>query len=86
MIVVIGEGFDLVVQITWKDVFLQQNAVFQSLMPSFNFALDLRVIWCAANVIHAFVIMPFGQFTRDLTGTIIHCPAVVCLQTMRGAE
>ena len=71
MIVMIYEGFDLVFQITWQEVFFQQNAVLLGLMPPLDLPLGLRVIWCTANVIHAFVVKPLGQLTRDIAGAII---------------
>jgi len=45
MIVVIDERLDLRLQICWKEVVLQQNAVLQGLVPSLYLALCLRVIW-----------------------------------------
>ena len=43
MIVVINERLDLCLQICREEVVLQQDAVFQGLMPSLDLALCLRV-------------------------------------------
>ena len=63
MIVVIDEGFDLGFQISGQEVVFQQDAVLQSLMPSFDLALGLRVIRRTARVLHALVLQPFSQIT-----------------------
>jgi len=61
MIVVIDEGFDLSFEVTGQKVVLQQDAVLQGLMPSFDLALGLRVIRRTTRVLHAFVLQPFRQ-------------------------
>lgn len=40
-------------------------------MPTLNLALRLRVIRCAATMLHAFGLQPFSQMGGDVTGTII---------------
>ena len=44
VIVVVDEGFDLSFKVNGQEVVFQQDAVLQGLMPSFDLALDLRVI------------------------------------------
>lgn len=48
MIVMIDEGFNLGFEIARQDLVLQQDPVLQGLMPSFDFALGLRMIWRTA--------------------------------------
>ncbi len=44
----VDEGFDLCFKVTRQEVVFQQDAVFQSLMPSLDLALGLRMIWRTA--------------------------------------
>ena len=64
MIVMIDECFDLSLQVCREEVVVQQDAVLQGLMPPFNLALGLWVIWRTSNVSHFLVIQPFSQFTK----------------------
>ncbi len=61
MVVVIDEGLDLRLKIARQEVVFQQDAVLQGLVPSFDFALGLRMVRCAPRVLHAFVFQPCGQ-------------------------
>ena len=61
MIVVIDEGFDLSFEIAWQEVVFQQDAVLQSLVPTLNLALGLRMVWRTARMLHALAFQPFGQ-------------------------
>ncbi len=67
MIVVIDERLDLLFQITGEEIVLQQYAVLQRLVPAFDLALCLRMVWCAANVAHAVVAEPVSEVARDVT-------------------
>ena len=71
MVVVIDEGFNLRFEITGQEVVFQQNAVLQGLMPALDLALGLRMIECAAGMLHAFALQPFSQIPRDVTGAIV---------------
>lgn len=71
MIVVADEPADLAFQIAGQEVVFQEDAVLQGLVPSFDLALGLGMVWCATNMIHALVIQPVSQFCGDVTGTII---------------
>ena len=71
MVVAIDERLDLRLQICWKEVVLQQNAVLQGLVPSLYLALCLRVIWPPPDVPHLLNAQPFGQLTRDVAGSIV---------------
>ncbi len=61
VIEVANEGRDVCLKITWQELVFQYNAVLQSLMPSFDLALGLRMIWRPARMFHAFVLQPFRQ-------------------------
>ena len=67
VIVMIDEGLDLGFKIKRQEVVFQQDAVLQSLMPPFDFALCLRMIRGSSAVLHALVLKPFGQIARDVT-------------------
>ena len=71
VVVVIDEGFNLGFEITGQEVVFQQDAVLQCLMPTFDLALGLGMIGRSARVLHAFVLQPFWQFSRDITGPIV---------------
>ena len=47
----IDEGFNLSFEITWQEVVFEQDAVLQGLVPAFDLALSLRVVWRAARVL-----------------------------------
>ena len=71
VIVMADEPADLPLQIAGQDVVLQQDAVLQGLVPSFDLALGLWVVRRTMNMIHAFVIQPFSQFPGDVTRAIV---------------
>ena len=71
VIIVPNEGGDLRFKITGQEVVFEQDAVLQGLMPSFDLALRLRMIRCAACVWHAFVFQVFRQFARDIAGAVV---------------
>ncbi len=71
MIVVIYEGFYLTLQIPWQKVVFQQDAVFQGLVPTFNLALGLGMIWRASTVFHTPVAQPFSQVAGNIAGAIV---------------
>ena len=71
MIVVADEPADLALQVTGQEVVFQEDAVLQGLVPSLDLTLGLWMVWSTTNMIHAFVIEPFGEFGGDVTGTII---------------
>ena len=59
VVIVRHEGGDLAFEITGQVIVFQQYSVLHGLMPAFNFALGLRVEWCAANMIHFVIFQPF---------------------------
>ena len=71
MIVMIDECVDLRFEVCWKKVVLQQDAVFQGLVPSLDLALCLRVIWRSPDVSYFLITQPFSQLSRDLAGPVV---------------
>ena len=62
MVVVIDEPLDLLLQVTGQEVVFQQYSVLQCLMPAFDLALGLWVIWRTANMTHTIVAEPVSKF------------------------
>ena len=55
MIVVIFDKLaNLLFQITWQIIVFQENTVLHRLVPSFDLALRLRMVWSATCVLYAF--------------------------------
>ena len=71
MIVVGDEPLDAGVEIARQEVVLQQDAVLEGLMPSFGLSLHLRVLGRTSDMVHAVIIEPFSEFTRDITGPVV---------------
>ena len=71
MIIVGDEPLDAGVGITRQEVVLHQDAVLEGLMPAFGLALRLRVLGRTSDMIHAVIIEPFSEFTRDITGAVV---------------
>ena len=71
-VVIVGdEGFDLGIEIAGQEVVLQQDAVFEGLVPALDLALCHRMIRGTANVLDASVTQPFGQVAGDIAGTVV---------------
>ena len=67
LVVAVGHKcFDAGLEVTRQEVVFQQDAVLERLMPPLDFALGLRVIWCASNMIHGFLIEPLCQIAGDV--------------------
>jgi hypothetical protein len=71
IVVVLDKGPDLGFEVAGQVIILQQDAVFQRLMPSFDLSLDLGMVRGAPNVIHALGLKPSGKLARDLGSTVI---------------
>ncbi len=71
MVVVVDEGLNPGFEITWQEVVFQEDAVLQCLVPTLDLALSLGMIWSAAGMLHALVLQPFSQFTRDVAGSVV---------------
>jgi len=66
MVVVRHEGCDLAFEIAGQVVMLEQDAVLERLMPALDFALGLRVIGGAADVLHFPLIQPLREILSDV--------------------
>ncbi len=71
MVVVLGEGLDLLFEIARQEVVLQQDAVLQRLVPPLDLALGLRMEGRTAYMIHGLAFEIAGQFSGDVTGTVV---------------
>ena len=70
MVVVLAELFDLIFEIAGKEVVFEQDAVLQDLRPAFDIALCWTMHRCAAQMANLVGLDVFGQFARDVAGTI----------------
>jgi len=52
VVVILDKSLNLAFEIAWQIVVFQQNTVLHGLMPTFDFALGLRVEGCTANMLH----------------------------------
>src|SRR3546814_4753834 len=64
------EGLDLGFEVAGQEVVLQQDAVFQGLVPALDLALGLRVHGRAADMAHFVGLDIFGQFAGDVAGAV----------------
>jgi hypothetical protein len=61
MVVVLDKGGDLCLELRWKVMVLQQDAVLKSLMPALDLVLGLRMAWCAADMFDVVIVEPCRQ-------------------------
>ena len=66
VIVMLDESGDLVFQMPWQVIVLQQDTVFQGLMPTLDLALGLGMMWRTADMVHLLVFQPLGQIAGDV--------------------
>ena len=66
MIVMINKRVDLRFHIFREEVIVQQDPVFERLMPALDLTLSLWMMGCATDVVHAFVFQPLSQITADV--------------------
>ena len=71
MILGVDEGRDRFFESPGQVVVLKKNSVLQGLMPALVLVLVLWVPVRAADVIHALVCEPVGQFVEDVAAAII---------------
>jgi hypothetical protein len=60
MVIVGDEGLDLGFEIAGQVIVLEQDVIFQRLMPALDLPLRLRMVRRASDVLHAFFVEPFG--------------------------
>ncbi len=70
-VIILDECFDPVLRISVQEVIFEQDAVFQSLVPSFDFALGLRMARRTVDMLDAFALEPSAQIASDLSRTVI---------------
>ena len=66
VVTVLDKSADLPFQVSAQEVVLQEKADLHGLVPSLDFALGLRVMRRAANMILAFVFKIVGRLGRDV--------------------
>jgi hypothetical protein len=66
IVVMSHEGRDLAFENAGQLIVLKQDAVLEHLMPALDFALGLRVIGGAADVLHFLLIQPSREILRDV--------------------
>ena len=71
VVVALDEGCDLRFQVPGQIIILQQDAVLEGLVPALDLALGLGMIGRPTDMAHVLLVQPFGQFPRDVTGTIV---------------
>ena len=71
VVVVVDEDSDGGLKFPFEEVVFQQDAVFEGLMPSLDFALCLWMHRRAANMFHALVRKIFGQIASDIGRAIV---------------
>lgn len=90
VIVMLDEGADLAFEVAGQVIAFEQDAIFQGLMPAFNFALSLWVARCTLDMFDISPSQPFGKVACDVTRPVIgeQAPLVLDLGwgTARGFE
>ena len=71
IVIVLDEGGDLRLQLSWKILVLQADSVLERLMPALDFALRLRMARRAADMIHVVIAEPCCQIARDVGRAIV---------------
>jgi hypothetical protein len=71
VIVVLDERRDLAFEVSGQEVVLQQDAVFQRLVPALDLTLGLRMERGAANMAHVLGVDVVRQFAGDVARAII---------------
>ena len=71
VIIVLDEGLDLSLEVARQIVVLQQDPVFQGLVPSLDLALGLRMVGGAASMLHISIVEPFGQVAGEIARPVV---------------
>ena len=66
MVVVLDEGGDLAFEIAGQVVILEQDAVFERLVPALDLALGLRMIGRSTDMLDVLFVQPIGKIARDI--------------------
>ena len=71
VVVVVGEGGDLPLQVARQEVMFEQDAVLHGLMPALDLALGLGMMGRAADMLHALFLDVIRQVFRDVRRAVI---------------
>ena len=71
VVVVLDEGSDRLLERPGQVVVLEQDPVFERLVPALDLALGLRVVRCAADMVDALLVELGGEIARDVGGAVI---------------
>ena len=71
VIIVLDKRGNLCFEIAGQIIVLQQNSVFERLVPALDLSLSLRMIWRAAHMAHVLTAKPKSQFSGDIAGPIV---------------
>jgi len=71
VVVVRDERIDLGFEVAGQIIVLEQDAVFERLMPALDFPLGHRMIRRATSVLHILPFEPFGQVAGDVTRSVV---------------
>lgn len=71
VIVVLDEGPNLALKVSWQIVVFEQNAVLQGLVPALDLALGLWVIRRSPHMLHALVLEPVSQIAGNIGPAIV---------------
>ena len=71
VVVVLNEGGDGRLELTLQVAVLEQDPDLEGLMPVFDLAQRLRVIWSSTDMIHAVLVKVFGKVAGDITGAVV---------------
>ena len=74
VVVVLDERLDLGLKVARQEVVLQQDAVFQGLVPALDLSLGLGVQRGTADMAHLVGLDVFRQFAGDVAGAIVAEP------------
>ena len=66
VVVVVDEGTDLPLEISREEVVFQQDPVLQGLVPAFDLALGLGMVWRAADMLDAAGAKVVGEVCDDV--------------------
>ncbi len=71
VVVMLDEGFDLLLEVARQEVVFQEDTVLQGLVPALDLALGLGMHRSAAHMAHLIGFDIFRQFTGDVTRAIV---------------
>ena len=71
VVIVVDEGGDGGFEFPFEEVVLEQDSVFEGLVPALNLSLGLGMHRRAADVLHAFVLAVFGEIFGDVGRAVI---------------